>query len=133
MQIPLLQGGVMETTTPKALYPFILTILSIVEGNREFTKAIYADVQTYFALVEGDMHHAPSAVRYMYLARQDGKTLAELVGPIMFDPAFILQIIAETGGDPEMGHKGKGNIWQWSGVQQHADISGSIRPVISWI
>jgi hypothetical protein len=125
----------METQqTPKALYPFILTILSHMEGNLEFKKAVCGDVQSYFVFEEGEtrLGAIQTVVRYMYVARQDGVSLAELVGPIMFNPAFILQIIAQTGGDPEMGHSGKGNIWQWSGVHQHADFNGQLRPTISW-
>ena len=131
----------METQqTPKALYPFILTILSHMEGNLEFKEAVCNTPQAHSVFVEGDRHYVPTVLRYMYNARiecgvtlhRDGMTLAELVGPIMFNPAFILQIIAQTGGDPEMGHSGKGNIWQWSGVHQHADFNGQLRPAISW-
>ena len=134
MQLPLLQGGVMETQqTQKALYPFISTILSHTEGNLEFKKAA-CGVETYSVFEQGEtrLGAIQTVVRYMYVAHQDGVSLAELVGPIMFNPAFILQIIAQTGGDPEMGHGGKGDIWQWSGVQQHADFNGQLRPAISW-
>jgi hypothetical protein len=130
--ITILLGGVMAPQQQKDLYPFILTILSLMDGNLEFKKAVYGDVQSYFVFEEGEMHYVPSVVRYMYVARQGGVSLAELVGPIMFNPAFILQIIAQTGGDPEIGHRGKGDIWQWSGVQQHADFNGQLRPAISW-
>jgi hypothetical protein len=123
----------METQqTQKALYPFISIILSLMEGNLEFKKAVCGDVQSYFVFEEESIHGVGAVVRYMYIARQDGKTLAELVGPIMFSPAFILQIIADFNGDPELGHGGKGNIWDWSGVQQHADFNGHLRPAISW-
>ena len=105
----------------KALYPFILTILSLMDGNLEFKKAVCGDVQSYFVFEEGktDVGAIQTVVRYMYVARQDGISLAEMVGPIMFNPAFILQIIAQTGRDPEMGHSGKGDIWDWSGVERH--------------
>lgn len=120
--------------TQKALYPFISIILSLMEGNLEFKKAVCRDVQSYFVFEGGEtrLGAIQTVVRYMYVARQDGISLAELVGPKMFNPAFILQIIAQTGGDPEMGHGGKGNIWDWSGVQQHADFNGHLRPAISW-
>lgn len=119
----------------KDLYPFILTILSLMDGNLEFKKAVYGDVQSYFVFEEGEtrLGAIQTVVRYMYVARgQDGKSLADLVGPIMFNPAFILQIIAQTGGDPEMGHSCKGDIWQWSGVQQRPDLNSQVRPTISW-
>ena len=105
----------------KALYPFISTILFFMEGNLEFKKAVCGDVQSYFVFEEGktDVGAIQTVVRYMYVARQDGISLAEMVGPIMFNPAFILQIIAQTGRDPEMGHSGKGDIWDWSGVERH--------------
>ena len=117
----------------KASYPFISIILSLMDGNLEFKKAVCENPQAYFVFEEGHIHGVGSVVREMYISRrQDDKSLAELVGPIMFNPAFILQIIAQTGGDPEMGHGGKGDIWQWSGVQQHADFNGQLRPAISW-
>ena len=117
----------------KDLYPFILTILSHTEGNLKFKEAVCGNPQAYFVFEEGHIYGVEDVVRQMYVSRhQDGKSLAELVGPIMFNPAFILQIIAQTGGDPEIGHSGKGNIWQWSGVQQHADFNGQLRPAISW-
>jgi len=123
----------METQqTQKDLYPFISIILSLMEGNLEFKKAVCGDVQSYFVFEEESIHGVGAVVRYMYVARQDGKTLAELVGPIMFNPAFILQIIAQMKNDPEMGHSGKGNIWDWSGVQQHPDLNSQVRPTISW-
>ena len=106
----------------KASYPFISTILSHTEGNLEFKEAVC-----------GHIYGVEAVVREMYVSRrQDGKSLAELVGPIMFNPAFILQIIAQTGGDPEMGHSCKGDIWQWSGVQQRPDLNSQVRPTISW-
>ena len=124
----------------KDLHPFISTIMSNMEGNLEFEEAVHNTPQVHSVFVDRDMHYVPIVLRYMYNARiecgvtlhRNGMTLAELVGPIMFNPAFILQIIAQTGGDPEMGHGGKGNIWQWAGVQQHADFNGQLRPAISW-
>ena len=124
----------------KVLYAFIQTILSHMEGNLEFEAAVCNTPQVHSVFVDGDRHYVPTVLRYMYNARiecgvtlhRNGMTLAELVGPIMFNPAFILQIIAQTGGDPEIGHRGKGDIWQWSGVQHHVNLDGQLRPTISW-
>lgn len=119
----------------KDLYPFILTILSHTESKPEFREAYLGDPESYFVFEEGEtrLGAIQTVVRYMYVARgQDGKSLADLVGPIMFNPSFILQIIAQTGGDPEMGYGCKGDIWQWSGVQQRPDLNSQVRPTISW-
>ena len=122
-----------QQQTQKGVHPFIQTILSHMEGNLEFEDAVHADMMYIDVFVNCNMHYVPVVVRSMYVHSRGGKpTAAEIVGPIMFNPAFILQIIAQTGGDPEMGHGGKGNIWQWSGVQQHADFNGQLRPAISW-
>lgn len=123
----------MPANNPKGIYPFILTILSIMDGNLKFERAVHSDPMYTDVFVYGNMHYVPNVVRMMYVSAQGGEpTLAELIGPVMFDPAFILQIIAQTGGDPEMSHGGKGDIWRWSGVHQHADFNGQIRPAISW-
>lgn len=122
----------MAPQTPKGIYPFILTILAIAGDNEEFIKRVHRPM-FYEVFVEGKSHYVNTVIRSMYVHAENGEpTLAEIVGPIMFNPAFILQIIAQTGGDPEMGHGGKGDIWRWSGVQTHADFNSSVRPVISW-
>ena len=131
--ITILLGGVMAPQQQKASYPFISTILSHTEGNLEFKEAVCGNPQAYFVFEEGHIYGVEAVVRYMYIARgQDGKSLADLVGPIMFNPSFIMQIIAQTGNDPEMGHSCKGDIWQWSGVQQRPDLNSQVRPTISW-
>lgn len=123
----------MAPQPPKGVYPFIETILSHMEDNLEFEAAVHADMMYIDVFVNGNMYYVPTVVRSMYVHARGGEpTAAEIVGPIMFNPAFILQIIAQTGGDPEMGHGGKGDIWRWSGVHQHADFNGQIRPAISW-
>ena len=116
----------------KAIYAFIQTILSIAGDNEEFIARVHRPM-FYEVFVLEEPHYVNTVIRSMYVHANGGeRTLAEVVGPIMFNPAFILQIIAQTGGDPEMGHGGKGDIWRWSGVQQHADFDGNIRPVISF-
>jgi hypothetical protein len=121
----------MATNPTKGVHPFILTILSIMEGNLDFERAVYSDPMYADVFVYGNMHYVPNVVRMMYVSAQGGEpTLAELVGPIMVNPAFIIQIIAQTGGDKEMGHGGKGNIWQWAGIAPHADFNGQVRPII---
>lgn len=123
----------MPSNNQKGIYPFILTILRVMKGNLEFEHAVQSDPMYTSVFVYHDMYYVPNVVRSMYVHAWGGEpTLAKLIGPMMFDPAFILQIIAQTGGDPEMGHGGKGDIWRWSGVQQHADFNGQIRPAISW-
>jgi hypothetical protein len=122
----------MAPQTPKAIYAFIETILSIAGDNEEFITRVHRPM-FYEVFVKGESYYVNTVIRSMYVHAENGeRTLAEVVGPIMFNPAFILQIIAQTGGDPEMGHGGKGDIWRWSGVQQHTDINGQTRPLISW-
>jgi len=122
----------MAPQTPKAIYAFIQTILSNAGDNEEFIRRVHRPM-FYEVFVKGESYYVNTVIRSMYVHAENGeRTLAEVVGPIMFNPAFILQIIAQTGGDPEMGHGGKGDIWRWSGVRQHADFDGNIRPVISF-
>lgn len=123
----------MPANNPKGIYPFIRAILRVMKGNTQFECAVHSDPMYTDVFVYGNMQFVPNVVRSMYVHAWGGEpTLAKLIGPTMFDPAFILQIVAQTGGDPEMGYRGKGNIWGWSGVQQHADFNGQIRPTISW-
>jgi len=118
--ITILPGGIMAPQTTKGVHPFILTILSFMDGNLKFKDAVHADMMYIDVFVNRNMHYVPMVVRSMYVHSRGGKpTAAEIVGPIMFNPAFILQIIAQTGGNPEMGHGGKGDIWDWSGVERH--------------
>jgi len=123
----------MATNPTKGVHPFILTILNIMQDNNNFERVVYSDPFYYSVFVDGDMARVGTVIRSMYVHANGGEpTAAEIVGPIMFNPAFILQIIAQTGGDPEMGYGGKGDIWRWSGVQQHTEINGQTRPLISW-
>lgn len=121
----------MFTNNKKGTYPFILAILSVMDGNLDFQRIVAADSLCYDVFENGNMAPVNEVVRRMYTSSYGGNpTLAELIGPMMFNPAFILQIIAQTGGDKRMGSYGKGDIWQWAGVNRHEKFNGQVRPVV---
>lgn len=100
----------------------ILTMVFNVLSDEDHST-IVADPIAYYAFVEGDERFAFPAFYWLYCQRDIvAKT------PLLTNPAFLLQLDAKIG--KEWDAMNRGSIWQFAGVQRHAEFNGQLRPVV---
>jgi hypothetical protein len=70
--------------------------------------------------------------RFWWEATYYGSPLQSV--PMLKDPAFICKVEEALGAEQVAiwNACNKGSIWQFVGVQQHAMVNGTLRPVITW-
>ena len=100
----------------------ILTMIFNVLSDEDL-NTINTDPIAYEAFVEANEDYAFAGLYWLYCQR-------DIVAntPLLTNPAFLLQLDAKIG--KEWNAMNRGTIWQFAGVQRHAEFNGQLRPVV---